>query len=65
MAAEGGQKKLICEHSSNEVSLAAAFVRTLTMGSVIWIPLRQAKWPPIVRGEHTGPDEPLSSMQLQ
>lgn len=54
-AGGGGQKKVICEHSSNEVSLATAFVQTLTMASVIWIPLRRAKWPPIVRGEHAGP----------
>lgn len=51
------QKKPIHEHSSNEVSLAAAFVPTLTMVRVIWIPLRREKWPPIVRGE------PLSSMR--
>lgn len=53
------QKKLICKHSSNEVSLAAAFVPTLTMGRVIWIPLRRAKWPPIERGEHTGSEASL------
>lgn len=50
VAGKSRQKKLIHEHSSNEVSLTAAFVRTLTMVRVIWIPLRRAKWPPIVRG---------------
>lgn len=60
VAGKIGQKKLICEHSSNEVSLAAAFVRTLTMVRVIWIPLRRAKWPTIVRGEHTGSEVSLS-----
>lgn len=61
MASGGdGQKKVICEHSSNEVSLATAFVQTLTMASVIWIPLIRAKWPPIVRGEHAGPETSLS-----
>lgn len=59
-AGGGGQKKVICEHSSNEVSLATAFVQTLTMASVIWIPLRRAKWPPIVRGEHAGSETSLS-----
>lgn len=59
-AGGGGQKKVICEHSSNKVSLATAFVQTLTMASVIWIPLRRAKWPPIVRGEHAGPETSLS-----
>ncbi len=54
------QKKLICEHSSNEVSIATAFVWTPTMVRVIWIPLRRAKWPPIVRGEHTGSEASLS-----
>lgn len=54
------QKKLICEHSSNEVSLTAAFVRTFTMVCVIWIPLRRAKWPPIVRAERTGSEASLS-----
>lgn len=59
-AGGGGQKKVICEHSSNKVSLATAFVQTLTMASVIWIPLRRAKWPPIVRGEHAGSETSLS-----
>lgn len=59
VAGKSRQKKLICEHSSNEVSLATAFVRTLTMARVIWIPLRRAKWPPIVRGEHTGSEASL------
>jgi len=58
--AKSWQKKLIREHSSNEVSLAAAFVWTLTMVRVIWIPLRRAKWPPIVRVERAGSDAPLS-----
>lgn len=58
--AKSRQKKLISEHSSNEVSLAVAFVRTLTMVRVIWIPLRRAKWPPFVRGEHTGSQASLS-----
>ena len=48
------------KHSSNEVSLTVAFVPTLTMVRVIWIPLRRAKWPPIVRAQHTGSEASLS-----
>lgn len=65
VAGKSRQKKLICEHSSNEVSLATAFVRSLTMVCVIWIPLRQAKWPPIVRAEHTGSEASLSAQCVQ
>lgn len=60
VAGKRWQKKLIFQHSSNEVSLAAAFVPVLTMVRVIWIPLRRAKWPPIVRGERTESEARLS-----
>lgn len=65
VACKSRQKKLICGHSSNEVSFATAFVRTLTMVRVIWIPLRRAKWPPFVRAEHTGSKASLSSQSGQ
>lgn len=60
--AKSRQKKLICKDSSDEVALSAAIVRTLTMVHVIWIPLRRAKWPPIVRAQHT--ESPLKAARV-